>query len=121
MLWDIDNTLLYTGGAGSIGMTRAFRDLYGIDDAFGRIEFSGRTDTAIFGDAARAHGIDDERIPPSSARFLDAYIPHLTARCAKSTGGAPDAGHRRGARRARPRATTWCRGSAPATSAAAAS
>ena len=25
VLWDIDNTLLYPGGAGSLGMTRAFR------------------------------------------------------------------------------------------------
>lgn len=77
VLWDIDNTLLYTGGAGSIGMTRAFRDLYGVDDGFQRIEFSGRTDTAIFGDAARAHGVADDRLPAERRRFLDAYIPHL--------------------------------------------
>jgi phosphoglycolate phosphatase-like HAD superfamily hydrolase len=77
VLWDIDNTLLYTGGAGSIGMTRAFRDLYGVDDGFQRIEFSGRTDTAIFADAARAHGVADDRLPAERRRFLDAYIPHL--------------------------------------------
>jgi len=57
VLWDIDNTLLYTGGAGSLGMARAFHDLYGVPDAFQRVEFSGRTDTAIFRDAAREHGI----------------------------------------------------------------
>ena len=79
ILWDIDNTLLYTGGAGSRGMTRAFRDLYGVDDAFGRIEFSGRTDTAIFRDCARAHGIDEDRLDAEQQRFLDAYVPHLTA------------------------------------------
>ena len=35
MLWDIDNTLLYTGGAGSLGMRRAFEDLYGVEDSDG--------------------------------------------------------------------------------------
>lgn len=79
VLWDIDNTLLYTGGAGSIGMTRAFRDLYGVDDAFGRIEFSGRTDTAIFRDCAREHGIDEAMLDAEQQRFLDAYLPHLAA------------------------------------------
>jgi phosphoglycolate phosphatase-like HAD superfamily hydrolase len=79
VLWDIDNTLLYTGGAGSLGMTRAFRDLHGIDDAFGRIEFSGRTDTAIFRDCARDHGIAEAALDAEQQRFLDAYLPHLEA------------------------------------------
>lgn len=79
VLWDIDNTLLYTGGAGSLGMTRAFRDLYGVDDAFGRIEFSGRTDTAIFRDCARAHGIEEAMLDGEQQRFLDAYLPHLAS------------------------------------------
>ena len=87
VLWDIDNTLLYTGGAGSIAMRRAFHDLYGIDDAFGRVEFSGRTDTAIFRDAARMHGIDESHLDAEQARFLDAYVPHL-ASALKSTDGS---------------------------------
>lgn len=87
VLWDIDNTLLYTGGAGSLGMRRAFHDLYGVDDAFGRVEFSGRTDTAIFRDAARMHGIAESRLDAEQSRFLDAYVPHLAAALA-TTGGA---------------------------------
>jgi phosphoglycolate phosphatase-like HAD superfamily hydrolase len=77
VLWDIDNTLLYTGGAGSIGMRRAFADLYGVEDAFRRVEFSGRTDSAIFRDAAREHGLDDAQLATEQARFLDGYLPHL--------------------------------------------
>ena len=88
VLWDIDNTLLYTGGAGSLAMARAFRDLYGVEDAFRRIEFSGRTDTAIFSDAARAHGIAAGRIPREIARFLDAYVPHLRDALREVSGGA---------------------------------
>jgi phosphoglycolate phosphatase-like HAD superfamily hydrolase len=84
VLWDIDNTLLYTGGAGSVGMTRAFRDLHGIEDAFGRIELSGRTDTAIVRDAAREHGIDHD--DDALRRFIDAYVPHLVKALHETSG-----------------------------------
>ncbi|HZP55964.1 MAG TPA: HAD family hydrolase [Dehalococcoidia bacterium] len=87
VLWDIDNTLLYTGGAGSLGMARAFRDLYGIDDAFRKVEFSGRTDAAIFRDAALAHGIAVEDIPSEIPRFIDAYAAHLAETLGETTGG----------------------------------
>ena len=87
VLWDIDNTLLYTGGAGGIGMNRAFRDLYGVDDGFGRVEFSGRSDAAIFADAARAHGIAEEQLLDERARFLDAYLPHLHTAMTEVTAG----------------------------------
>jgi phosphoglycolate phosphatase len=87
ILWDIDNTLLYTGGAGSLGMARAFHDLYGVPDAFRRVEFSGRTDTAIFRDAAIEHGIDEDRIDEEIARFCDAYVPQLDAALHEVDGG----------------------------------
>ncbi len=68
-------------------MARAFRDLYGVDDAFRRVEFSGRTDTAIFRDAARAHGVAEDRIAFEISRFLDAYLPHLADTLQEVTGG----------------------------------
>ena len=87
VLWDIDNTLLYTGGAGSLGMARAFRDLYGVADAFRRVEFSGRTDTAIFLDAAREHGLSDADLASEMERFCEAYIPHLDLALHEVSGG----------------------------------
>lgn len=77
VLWDIDNTLLYTGGAGTLGMTRAFERLYGVADAFGRVEFSGRSDRAIFRDAALSAGIAPPDLELETARFIDAYAPEL--------------------------------------------
>jgi phosphoglycolate phosphatase len=77
VLWDIDNTLLYTGGAGSLGMKRAFEDLYGVADAFAKVEFTGRTDTAIFRDAARACGVNEDHLDVEQARFMARYIEHL--------------------------------------------
>jgi phosphoglycolate phosphatase len=87
VLWDIDHTLLYTGGAGSLAMARAFRDLYGVDDAFRHIEFSGRTDAAIFRNAARACGIPDADAPSELSRFADLYVPHLHAALEEVSGG----------------------------------
>lgn len=86
VLWDIDNTLLYTGGAGSLGMARAFEELYGVPDAFRSVEFSGRTDTAIFRDCARANGIAEDALPSEQQRFLDAYVPHLATALAEVEG-----------------------------------
>lgn len=87
VLWDIDNTLLYTGGAGSLAMARAFRDLYGIEDAFRRVEFSGRTDAAIFRDAAASHGVLDGALADDMSRFIDAYVPHLRECLGEAAGG----------------------------------
>jgi phosphoglycolate phosphatase-like HAD superfamily hydrolase len=67
-LFDIDNTLLYTGGAGGVAMSQAFEDLYGIPDGFMGIEFSGRTDLYILESALRKHGVEG-----SAADNLEAY------------------------------------------------
>ena len=67
-------------------MTRAFADLYGVDDAFGRVEFSGRTDTAIFRDCARAHGLAEHTLAREQERFLAAYLPHLESALAEVRG-----------------------------------
>ena len=47
VLFDIDGTLLYTGGAGSRALNNVFRQQYGIDDAFYGIRPHGMTDPAI--------------------------------------------------------------------------
>ncbi len=87
VLWDIDQTLLHTAGAGRKAMSRAFRELYGVDDAFGRVEVSGRTDSAIFRDQALLQGFDAERIRRELPLFIDAYIPHLEIAMREATGG----------------------------------
>ena len=61
ILFDIDNTLLFTGGAGTVAMNAAFRDMFGIEDGFARVEFSGRTDRYIFLEGLRQHSIDGDQ------------------------------------------------------------
>jgi phosphoglycolate phosphatase len=76
LLFDVDNTLLWSGGAGSRAMGLAFRDLFGIEDGFKRVEFSGRTDRYILAEALRQHSIGGE-YARHEARFLERYCAHL--------------------------------------------
>ena len=75
ILFDIDGTLVLTGGAGVRAMGRAFEDVFSIPDAFANIPMPGRTDAGILSDATVAHGI-----PTDSAeleRFRSVYFTHL--------------------------------------------
>jgi len=76
ILFDIDNTLLNTGGAGGLGMNLAFQDMFGISDGFANVEFSGRTDLYILSEGLRQHGISgglETHLP----EFLRSYHHHL--------------------------------------------
>ncbi len=85
LLFDIDNTLLWSGGAGSLAMGRAFHDLFGIEDGFNRVEFSGRTDRHIISAALRQHAIDGDYLE-HQARFLERYYTHLPVALGQSEG-----------------------------------
>lgn len=71
-LFDIDMTLLWSGGAGVRAMNLAFAQAFGISDAFAKVEFTGRSDTAIFRDGARRHGLDGD-FSRLLARYQDVY------------------------------------------------
>ena len=75
LLFDIDGTLVLTGGAGVRAMSRAFEEVFAIANAFSGIAMAGRTDAWILSDAAAAHGIPPQS--PDLARFRDAYLRYL--------------------------------------------
>ncbi len=56
IFFDIDGTLLLSGGAGRVAMTRAMTRMFGIGE-LQRLDVSGRTDRAIIGDLFSAHGV----------------------------------------------------------------
>ena len=85
-LWDIDGTLINSGGAGSAAMRQAFEALWKRDDGFANIEFSGRTDYAIFRGVSRAAGHADEDFAANMRRFKPAYFRRLPAMLAQKTG-----------------------------------
>lgn len=75
LLWDIDSTLITTGGAGDQALKRVVQQRYGVDDDFHDVEIAGRTDGAI---ACRI--LEKYRTPATSnnvADFLDEYIAQL--------------------------------------------
>lgn len=53
LLFDIDGTLLLTGGAGKIAFEEAFEELFEIPDAWGNLDPHGKTDPAIFDEVAQ--------------------------------------------------------------------
>jgi phosphoglycolate phosphatase-like HAD superfamily hydrolase len=75
ILFDIDGTLVLTGGAGGRAMTLAFEEIFAVPHAFQGIPMAGRTDAWILNDAAAAHAIPQDS--PDLARFRDAYVRHL--------------------------------------------
>ena len=56
VLFDIDGTLVLTGGAGLRAMTRALHEVFGQADGLDGIPLAGRTDWAILSDAVRRLG-----------------------------------------------------------------
>lgn len=77
-LFDIDNTLLYTGGAGGLAMAQAFERLYGVPNGFAGIEFSGRTDRFILQSGLDNHGISGG-CDAHLGKFTDLYYTLLPA------------------------------------------
>jgi phosphoglycolate phosphatase-like HAD superfamily hydrolase len=75
VLFDVDATLVLTGGAGGRAMDLAFRELYGVTDGFAGIAMAGRTDPAILADALARTGrmLDDNQL----GRFRSAYCGFL--------------------------------------------
>lgn len=59
LLFDIDGTLLSSGGAGKAAMESALLAEFGLPEVTARVPYSGRTDRAISRDLLRQHGLDD--------------------------------------------------------------
>jgi phosphoglycolate phosphatase-like HAD superfamily hydrolase len=76
LLFDVDGTLVLTGGAGVRAMGRAFEDVFGVADGFRGVPMPGRMDPGILADGLRAHDI----VPRAGdvERFRERYFELLT-------------------------------------------
>ncbi|TMP99995.1 MAG: hydrolase [Verrucomicrobia bacterium] len=72
VLFDIDGTLIRTGGAGVKAFGRAFATEFNIPDGAERLRFSGRTDTGLAREFFLQHQI--EPTLENFRRFFDAYV-----------------------------------------------
>jgi phosphoglycolate phosphatase-like HAD superfamily hydrolase len=75
LLFDIDGTLVLTGGAGMRAMTRAYHELFGVTDALSGVPLAGRTDAWILSQVALAHGFGSRA--SDLQRFRDTYLDYL--------------------------------------------
>jgi phosphoglycolate phosphatase-like HAD superfamily hydrolase len=74
ILFDIDGTLVLTGGAGLRAMARAFDEVFGVSGPLD-IQMGGRTDAWIVAQVAAARGFTYDE--SDLRRFHDAYVGHL--------------------------------------------
>jgi phosphoglycolate phosphatase len=85
VLFDIDGTLLVTGGAGAIAWQRAFRELHGVDANIEEHTKSGMTDPEIaeitFREVIGRDGSEAER-----EEAVASYLSHLPDAVAESPG-----------------------------------
>lgn len=76
LLWDIDSTLITTGGAGDKALKRVVEQRYGVRDDFHDVEIAGRTDAVIASSILRKYEVDPTT--ENVAALLDEYIVQLT-------------------------------------------
>ncbi len=83
-LFDIDGTLISSGGAGKAALEAALLAEFGIERLADEISLSGRTDRAILADLVRIHRLDSS--PETVERLTIAYLYHLPASLAAGRG-----------------------------------
>jgi phosphoglycolate phosphatase len=77
LLFDIDGTLVRTGGAGKAAVERALVEHFGVTELLDKVPYSGRTDPAILADVLRVH---DLPVTATNIReFAEAYLARLPA------------------------------------------
>jgi phosphoglycolate phosphatase-like HAD superfamily hydrolase len=74
-LFDIDGTLIASGGAGQAATFAAIGEAFGVDVTPGGIGFAGRTDRAIAADVFRVHQIPNDEA--NWRRFREIYLGQL--------------------------------------------
>jgi phosphoglycolate phosphatase len=85
VLFDIDGTILVTGGAGGVAWQRAFEELHGVDANLAEHTDAGMTDpeiaAIIFREVVGREGTPEER-----AKAIGCYLKHLPDAVAGSDG-----------------------------------
>jgi phosphoglycolate phosphatase len=85
VLFDIDGTILVTGGAGGVAWQRAFEELHGVEANVAERTDAGMTDPEIAAIVFR-EAIGREGTPQERARAIGCYLKHLPDAVAESPG-----------------------------------
>lgn len=84
LLFDIDGTLVRTGGTGKVAMEMALRSAFGVAEVRDELPYSGRTDRDIGRALLALHGLPDHL--DHQVKLTDAYLDHLPALLAGGSG-----------------------------------
>src|SRR5213080_4716759 len=84
LIFDIDGTLIHSGGAGVRALIRAFKERFGIDDDLADIEIAGMTDSGIVMSILNKHSIPATN--DNVAAFLDTYVHFLSLELPRRAG-----------------------------------
>jgi len=84
-LFDIDGTLIRTGGAGVKAFAKVFSSEFGVSNGFERLKFAGRTDYSLVREFFVQHSIAPT--PANFRRFFDAYVFWLDQLLSQCEGG----------------------------------
>jgi phosphoglycolate phosphatase len=85
ILFDIDGTLITTGGAGAVAWSRAFEELHGTPMNIREVTESGMTDPEV-GRTALEHVLDRDPAQRELAQAMAMYLQHLPAAVEESKG-----------------------------------
>jgi len=85
VLFDIDGTLIRTGGAGVRAFEQTFAEIFGLKEATKTLHFAGRTDVSLVRECFNQHGV--ETSPQNFERFFRAYPERLQGLLGTLPGG----------------------------------
>lgn len=83
-LFDIDGTLIASGGAGEYSMRLAVKEMFGVEDGLQGVEIAGCTDHLITRNVFQKFGA--EWTAERAAEFLDHYLRHLAVEIPRKNG-----------------------------------
>jgi phosphoglycolate phosphatase-like HAD superfamily hydrolase len=86
VLFDIDGTLVHTGGAGTAAFTKTFATEFNLHHGTEKMRFAGRTDVSLVREFFKIHGLNETA--EHSRQFFDRYVFWLDHIVAQSAGDA---------------------------------
>jgi phosphoglycolate phosphatase-like HAD superfamily hydrolase len=84
LLFDIDGTLIVSGGAGENALKDAMRERFGVEEDLAGITLAGATDALIARKLLAKHDLPDT--PENTTGLLDSYLHHLAGRMPRHNG-----------------------------------
>lgn len=84
-LFDIDGTLLLTGGAGSRAINQIFLESHGVEGVMNSVSAGGKTDEMIIQECAREH-LQRDLSEEELADVLAEYVPRMEVELSRADG-----------------------------------